>query len=146
MRWALLLLVAPGCFGMVPFLNEAPKLKAVNGISPEYGSSYFELPPVEEGTDVQLDFEIVEPEHDRVRVWFPYAVGVVDFDPDGTSGVWHVPEGRFPGMELRVVLEDDRDPPQRGSFSLAFYSDSSYGSYGYYDDDSASDTAEFGFH
>ncbi|MEQ1506572.1 MAG: hypothetical protein ABMB14_30365 [Myxococcota bacterium] len=108
-----------GCFGKIPLVNEPPVLDAINGQDwPRDGAPAFDaLAP---GDDFPLTLEFHDPDNDGVRVWFPYAYGWVEFDPDDTSGVWHT--GPFPGgsSDLTIALEDDRDPPQRSTWYLFF--------------------------
>jgi hypothetical protein len=103
----------------LPTTNQAPRMVSVNGI--EYhidplGGGYGingSIGAPEPGTDFAIDLDFADPEGRHVRVWWPASPAGFDFDPDATSGVWHVPED--PGAvtsEWEVVLVDTnpRDP------------------------------------
>lgn len=132
---------AAGCIGLLPFQNEPPRLHAMNGVSPEGFDTYLRLPAVAPGVPFELTVDVSDPERDKVRVWFPYVVGEMDFDPDGVTGVWTPPDGRFYSYELRIALEDDRDPPARSQYYVQFADDTSYGYYG-----DSGGSGSYGFH
>lgn len=129
-----------GCIGLLPFQNEPPRLHALNDVPPEPFNTYLRLPAVDGGVPFTLTVDAGDPERDGIRVWFPYVVGEMDFDPDGVSGVWTPPEGHFYSYELRIALEDDRDPPARSEYYVQFADDTSYG---YYSDSGGS--GSYGF-
>jgi hypothetical protein len=108
-----------GCVGADPFRNEAPFLRSFNGVEVPSRETVIvagDLPLF--GEAYPLVLEVDDPERQLVRVWFPYSQGWVDFDPDGTEGVWYVPEDPvdFALPILVVVLEDDHDPPARQQY------------------------------
>jgi hypothetical protein len=47
-----------------------------------------------------------DPENREIRVWWPQAPNGWEFDPDGTTGVWHVPDLALPNYGLELVVED----------------------------------------
>lgn len=105
------------CAGVIPLFNEAPELVSFNGVERWTEELVVrEVPPA--GEDWEIWLEVDDPEGDAVRVWFPYSAGWVEFDPDAREGVWHVPDGG--AAALTVLLEDDRDPPARRAWEVAF--------------------------
>lgn len=103
-----------GC-GVGPFENDPPRLVSANGVEHHRMFGFPQLDPAFEaipGEDFALTLEIDDPEGMDVRVWWPWAPGGFEFDPDATSGVWHVPAEPEPFYGVRVLLEDThpRDP------------------------------------
>jgi hypothetical protein len=113
--------------GSSPFDNDPPKLKSVNGVEVGiFGQIQPEDPMVffaEPGTDYAIELEIEDPERKPVRVWWPYQPEGWDFDPDASSGVWHVPGDGVPRNQgMQVILEDtDRQDPQIKSYYLPIF-------------------------
>jgi hypothetical protein len=110
-----ILLLFAGCFD-VPASNEPPRLVSVNDAVYDYQIGGYSIQGsaglAEPGTDLEIEVVYDDPEGQHVRIWWPAAPEGFEFDPDGTTGVWHVPEevGAFPG-EWEILLEDTgRDP------------------------------------
>lgn len=114
-RAALLALLGLGaCKSIDPFQNDAPKVVSVNGLAYQnlfqpatpklayYGSDFNVVP----GADFAIDVVYDDPENRPIRVWWPNSPEGWEFDPDGTSGVWHVPDPAPPLSEIDGVLED----------------------------------------
>lgn len=108
------------CLGPDPFRNEAPKLISFNGQEIDARGSFVnEVVPL--GEDFPLRVVAEDPENGPVRIWFPQSPGWIEFDPDGTDGVWHVPDDPcdFRGW-LDIDLEDQHDPPARSRSTIVF--------------------------
>ena len=126
-----MILLLGGCFGVLPFRDEAPVLEVFNGMVLGVRRSGGAFPVVEEPLpeELPIELEVSDPERDQIRVWFPYISGEMDFDPDGTQGVWYPPDFDLVGGErqLVIVLEDDRNPPARSSWTFYWEGDTGGG-------------------
>ena len=105
-----------------PLLNEPPRLVRYNGLDFD---TLWQLrnPPellAEAGEDFIIELEVRDPEGDAFRIWFPRAPPGLEFDPDETQGVWHVPEDPSNFMNgLQVVLEEvGREFPRNENYWL----------------------------
>jgi hypothetical protein len=116
-RWLLGVALVPGCIGLLPFRNEPPRLLSANGVDVPRFRDFVSLPDALDGDTLELTLEVEDPERDKVRIWFPYVEGDFEFDPDGTTGTFHVP-GWATSYQLTVILEDDHDPPARAGWNL----------------------------
>ena len=107
--------VLAGC-GLNPFANDPVRLVSVNGI--QYYRGDFEAGPYDPrwiapmGEDFPITLVIDDPENRDVRVWWPEAPAGWEFDPDGTVGVWHVPELALPNYGVELVIEDEHGERQ----------------------------------
>ncbi len=118
------------CGGLIPFRNEAPRLRQINGepLSPADTLSA-RLSPYQPGEPYELWLDVWDPEGHEILVWFPDAPGQIDFPPDHREGVIEMYDK--PLARLWIVLEDlAPEPRQRtvevemvwiepGSFTIA---------------------------
>jgi hypothetical protein len=104
--------------------NVNPELVSFNGQEPRsiLGILYFEDPFFfAAGEDVLLEVEASDPDGDPLQIWFAYQPPGLCFDPDGTEGVWEVPENYDEDMvSFDLVLADDSDPTGITSIELFF--------------------------
>ena len=109
MRWVVLLLMM-GCNSR----NRNPELLAFNDQEPGtfLGIVYFEDPFwFSPGESIELIVDAEDPDRDPIQIWFAYQPPGLCFDPDGTRGVWHVPDDYDePFTRFSLVLADDADP------------------------------------
>jgi hypothetical protein len=107
----------------IPTSNEAPRLLSVNDAKYEYTfggySSWGSAGTAVPGEDLEITVVLEDPEGQHVRVWWPAAPEGWEFDPDGTTGVWHVPEDPGTVGELELLLEDTADDPAVSYFYVA---------------------------
>lgn len=107
----------------IPTSNEAPRLLSVNDARYEYSfggySSWGSAGTAVPGEDLEITVVLEDPEGQHVRVWWPAAPEGWEFDPDGTTGVWHVPEDPGPVGELELLLEDTADDPAVSYFYVS---------------------------
>ncbi len=117
---ALLLLFACGFFQ-----NTAPILVAVNEV-PLADGGWLPADPAlayTPGEPFALRLTVDEPDGDRFRVWWPYAPGGLDFDPDGTEGVWTVPPTHGDEATFTVLIQDVRaEAPRSASWGFTLLS------------------------
>lgn len=145
MKAPLAAMLASGC-AQIPFLDEPPYLDSVNGVTAGGGAHGWQasthqsipvdLPAIEEGaTEVALTLVLVDSEGGDVDVWFPVALGTIDFDPHGTSGRWILPgpdpHGRLPPLgPLRLLLQVADNPSAGSAYDLYFGSGTDSGDTG----------------
>lgn len=106
-----------GCVGLIPFRNEAPRLRSVNGqpLAP-VDTLGDRLDPFEPGEPYPLSLEVWDPEGHEILIWFPDAPGQIDFPPDGTEGVLHMHDRGF--AKLWIVLEDLAHQPRQRTIEI----------------------------
>lgn len=132
MRLLSLCLLLVGCDADL-FTNNPPVLLSFNGYDFTRRQQYLYPPPeslhFEQGETLELSAEIRDPEHQDVRIWWPWAPQGWEFDPDGTTGVWQVPEDYNDWPRAMMILEDtNRRNPRASSYWIPLWTDDT----GYY--------------
>lgn len=102
----MILLFAAACASLP---NDPPKLLSFNGVSAAdlrrgyYDETAFTYVP---GQDFPLVIEARDPQGQDIRLWWPRQPPGWEFDPDATSGVWHVPADQGSWQDVTLILED----------------------------------------
>jgi hypothetical protein len=109
-----------------PFENNAPKLQSVNGEEYHlfFGFADDSVFLVEPGTDVEVVVDAKDPEGRDLRIWWPLAPAGWEFDPDETTGVWHVPEDPLPVWSVELLIQDtNKHDPRISRYDVPFHID-----------------------
>ena len=99
--------------------NDPPQIITVNGVRPTDVFGFLVVVDqqgaltgtgplvVRPGEDFEIELDVIDPDNDAIKVWFPWAPADMDFDPTSLTGVWHVPTDVATQIQLSIVLEDD---------------------------------------
>ena len=123
-KWTplLALLALVGCNAS----NRNPELHSFNGVEPRtlFGFTFLDEPFFfEPGETVELQIDASDPDGDDLQIWFVYQPPGLCFDPDGTEGVWEVPEDfKEESVGMTLLISDDSDPAGLVAFELWFES------------------------
>ena len=105
-----LILMVGGCNGS----NRNPELMSFNGVEPNQilGVSFFAEPfYFAPGDRIPLTVDASDPDRDPLQIWFAFQPRGLCFDPDGTEGVWEVPDDlEEESIYFSLVIADDADP------------------------------------
>ena len=104
--------------------NRNPVLVSFNGVEPNeiLGVSFFAEPfYFSPGDHIPLVVDASDPDRDPIQIWFAFQPRCLCFDPDGSEGVWDVPdEWEEESVSFSLVIADDADPMGLTSVEL-FY-------------------------
>lgn len=104
--------------------NRNPELHSFNGIEPRtlFGFVFIdEIFFFEPGETVELQVDASDPDGDELQIWFVYQPPGLCFDPDGTTGIWEVPEDfEEESVNMTLLIADDADPTGLVAFELGF--------------------------
>ena len=103
-----------------PFLNDPPRLDAVNGVQVERRGRDAWVPDGEPSLEVvpgepfTIELVISDPDGDAVDAWWPRSPAGWEFDPDSAVGRWDVPDGAIV-VPLELILRDDHPENPRSA-------------------------------